>query len=194
VRGDSLRDLYAKTLALVGLGLLAGVGALVDHWPAALHVPHVASGLARPAPPRAIPAPNVVRLLPIRPKRPAVPRTVLAPPVAALPNLSAAGEPAMPPAAHTVPAFLPSLAGASVDIRDIPSVAVELAPVAAPSAPVAPTEIVAAEPSAPSATSLGVFAAVFKKTGDSIVKTGVKTGAAIGSALRGVGGALGRVF
>jgi hypothetical protein len=33
VRGDSLRDLYAKTLAVVGLGLLAGAGAIVDYWP-----------------------------------------------------------------------------------------------------------------------------------------------------------------
>jgi hypothetical protein len=33
VRGDSLRDLYAKTLAVLGLGLLAGAGAIVDYWP-----------------------------------------------------------------------------------------------------------------------------------------------------------------
>ncbi len=33
MRGDSLRDLYAKTLAVVGLGLLAGAGAIVDYWP-----------------------------------------------------------------------------------------------------------------------------------------------------------------
>lgn len=34
MRGDSVRDLYAKTLALLGLGVLAGTGALVDYWPA----------------------------------------------------------------------------------------------------------------------------------------------------------------
>jgi hypothetical protein len=39
VRGDSLRDLYAKTLALVGLGMLAGTGALVDYWPVGTRLP-----------------------------------------------------------------------------------------------------------------------------------------------------------
>ena len=33
MRGDSLRDFYAKTLAVLGLGLLAGAGAIVDYWP-----------------------------------------------------------------------------------------------------------------------------------------------------------------
>ena len=33
MRGDSLRDFYAKTLALTGSGTLAVVGALVDSWP-----------------------------------------------------------------------------------------------------------------------------------------------------------------
>ena len=35
MRGDSLRDLYAKVIAVVGLGVLAGAGALVDYWPSA---------------------------------------------------------------------------------------------------------------------------------------------------------------
>jgi len=49
VRGDSLRDLYAKTLALLGLGLLAAVGALVDYWPVGVGVPQVAAlGLPEP--------------------------------------------------------------------------------------------------------------------------------------------------
>jgi len=51
VRGDSLRDLYAKTLALIGLGLLGAVGALVDYWPAGVAVPSVSStGVSAPAP------------------------------------------------------------------------------------------------------------------------------------------------
>jgi hypothetical protein len=40
MRGDSLRDLYAKSMALMGLALLAAVGAVVDYWPARLSVPH----------------------------------------------------------------------------------------------------------------------------------------------------------
>lgn len=43
MRGDSLRDFYAKTLALIGLGLLGGIGALVDYWPASGEVPAVAA-------------------------------------------------------------------------------------------------------------------------------------------------------
>ena len=55
MRGDSLRDLYAKTLALFGLALLAGVGALVDYWPAPVALPAVASPAVRPVP-AALPA------------------------------------------------------------------------------------------------------------------------------------------
>jgi hypothetical protein len=42
VRGDSLRDFYAKSLALLGLAALAGVGALVDYWPTDIRTPLVA--------------------------------------------------------------------------------------------------------------------------------------------------------
>jgi hypothetical protein len=42
VRGDSLRDFYAKTFAVVGLGLLAGAGALIDNWPSSGSVPDAA--------------------------------------------------------------------------------------------------------------------------------------------------------
>ena len=49
MRGDSLRDLYAKTLAVLGLGLLAGAGAVVDYWPVGSPAPEIASArLARP--------------------------------------------------------------------------------------------------------------------------------------------------
>ena len=46
MRGDSIRDLYAKTLAVAGLGLLAAAGAIVDYWPAGGQLPaltHAAS-------------------------------------------------------------------------------------------------------------------------------------------------------
>ena len=50
MRGDSLRDLYAKTLAVLGLGLLAGAGAVVDYWPVGSSTPEIASArLGRPA-------------------------------------------------------------------------------------------------------------------------------------------------
>jgi hypothetical protein len=49
VRGDSLRDLYAKALALLGLGLLGAAGALVDYWPVRSGLPAVAAALVLPA-------------------------------------------------------------------------------------------------------------------------------------------------
>ena len=48
MRGDSIRDLYAKTLALLGLGVLAGTGALVDYWPSGVRLPAVESGFTQP--------------------------------------------------------------------------------------------------------------------------------------------------
>jgi hypothetical protein len=48
VRGDSRRDLYAKALAVLGLGLLAGAGALVDYWPVHIGIPAVRDVMALP--------------------------------------------------------------------------------------------------------------------------------------------------
>ena len=63
MRGDSLRDLYAKVLALCGLGLLAGAGALVDYWPVQADLPRVASRQPDPAPP---PPPGLSIQTPVR--------------------------------------------------------------------------------------------------------------------------------
>lgn len=67
MRGDSLRDFYAKTLAVVGLGLLAGAGAIVDYWPIGGPLPAVSrvAGLdvrtpvVLPGAPDSIPAPII---------------------------------------------------------------------------------------------------------------------------------------
>ena len=69
MRGDSLRDFYAKTLAVLGLGVLAGAGAIVDYWPVNEDLPDVPAvvGLRRDAPvlvqhlDRQIPLPSPVR-------------------------------------------------------------------------------------------------------------------------------------
>lgn len=55
MRGDSLRDFYAKTFVVLGLGVLAAGGALVDYWPSNGELPSV-SAVAdlRPAAPQLI--------------------------------------------------------------------------------------------------------------------------------------------
>jgi len=109
VRGDSLRDFYAKTLAVLGLGVLAATGAAVDYWPVGEEWPSVSkvAGIRPDAPPPVqqwvpslpeAPAPQV-----IRPKHPpalvtrltSIPSLV----VAAAPALALA--PAPPPAPHS---------------------------------------------------------------------------------------------
>jgi len=57
MRGDSLRDLYAKTIAVCGLGLLAGAGALVDYWPTGVVMPVVGPAFATPQLASALPVP-----------------------------------------------------------------------------------------------------------------------------------------
>ncbi len=47
MRGDSRQDLYAKSLAVFALGLLAGVGALVDYWPTNVQAPRPVGTLMR---------------------------------------------------------------------------------------------------------------------------------------------------
>ena len=58
MRGDSLRDLYAKTIAVCGLGLLAGAGALVDYWPTGVAMPSVGPAFASPQLASALPVPE----------------------------------------------------------------------------------------------------------------------------------------
>ena len=57
MRGDSLRDLYAKTIAVCGLGMLAVAGALVDYWPTGVVMPAVGPALATPQLASALPVP-----------------------------------------------------------------------------------------------------------------------------------------
>ncbi len=75
MRGDSRQDLYAKFLALVALGLLAGMGALVDYWPTDVRVPRAANTIVRlPALARALSVPRnpvTTLALAVTPARPA---------------------------------------------------------------------------------------------------------------------------
>jgi hypothetical protein len=203
VRGDSLRDLYAKTLALFGLALLAGVGALVDYWPASSALPAVASpGLtlasaalpsvaslgaaftaSAPSPaPRAGRAPIVTRRAPVR-FAAIVPLDTL--PVAADVAFAegvALGEPPLP-------AVVTPVAATSVPA---PEIALPAAPVAAlPFGPIPPdAPLVDRSPEG----FFGNATSAFKKTGESIVNTTVKTGVSIIKAFGVVGGAFKKVI
>jgi hypothetical protein len=48
MRGDSLRDFYAKSIALLGLGLLGAIGAAVDYWPTGVAIPRTTALDLRP--------------------------------------------------------------------------------------------------------------------------------------------------
>ena len=194
MRGDSLRDFYAKALAILGLGLLAGVGALVDYWPVAAGTPALVAG---PALGPALPALPKAANLPIVP-RPAVvaPRRVVAPAPVPVPEsivaLAATGD---VPVGEPVPfvARVEFLAPAVVPAVEVPAVPVEL---------LAPPPIVEFVPAltpppmrlaASAQDDSGFLMGALKKTGAGIVKTGAVTGASIADAFRGVVGAFKKV-
>ena len=88
MRGDSLRNLYAKTMALLGLGLLAGAGALVDYWPTGIELPVAGPALVQPEIARALPVPDFDAAPAFARPRPATLRVAAAKPAdAALPVL-----------------------------------------------------------------------------------------------------------
>jgi hypothetical protein len=201
VRGDSLRDLYAKTLALFGLALLAGVGALVDYWPAPAALPAVASPSLKSAP-AALPAvaslDAAMQAVATRSRAGTLQGSarVKAQPVAAvslkmemLPVADdvavsdgvALGDP--PPA----PVVAPVVAATRIPAPEI-------------SLPPAPVTLIGPGPAtgALDGTSADGFfgnaTSAFKKTGESIVNTTVKTGSSIIKAFGMVGGAFKKVI
>jgi hypothetical protein len=200
MRGDSLRDLYAKALALVGLGLLACAGAIVDYWPVPGEAPRVARA------PRVLPLqatiPALARLdvpAPSAAARVATPQAVLATArstpsqsgevflsLAASPEPLGLGEPIelAPPPAEA--AGVDDVVGARVNQTDAVAPPLQREPMPAVSAP-------AALQLATNPPGDGFITGALKKTGESIVKTGAATGASIVDAFRGVVGAFKKV-
>jgi hypothetical protein len=198
VRGDSLRDLYAKGLALLGLGFLAAVGALFDYWPVSSELPRVARALTVP------PASTAPVLM--------LASTEVAPPIsrgsrrqeprAAVPEAAPTpldqGAPSLPVSAMSLP---PSGLGWPIALA-APSDAPPPALVDTPTLP-PPTDIAWDEPPATAAidliaatgparddgSAIGYVTDAFKKTGRTLVKTGAKTGDAIRDVLVMFGGA-----
>jgi hypothetical protein len=210
MRGDSLRDLYAKLLALMGLGVLAGAGALVDYWPAGVYlVPvepvtavAVADGVSGPlavptarpvahlSPPpdvrvaRSMPDPHDVRLADVR--LVSVTRRTMAASMTA-PG-TATGLIKIRPVAWTTP-LTPSLAviaAGNLSGTDVPLSYPER---------FEQSDSRHFVPAVAGSTSLddsddGFITGAMKRTGSTIVKTGARTGASLMDAMRIVGGAM----
>lgn len=202
MRGDSIRDLYAKTLALMGLGVLAATGALVDYWPSGVALPRVESGFVPP---------DVALAL-------AVPEDALQPWVVratADTPLDRHDRPVLGIGSVSLASFIRNTsdvqwAGPYADAAEpvAPAVPASLAVVAAHDATSAPfgEELSLSEPvtwraepvfvaaTAPvalaDADDGGLISDVMRVTKSSLVLTGRKTGASIVGAFRAVGGAV----
>lgn len=199
MRGDSLRDFYAKALALVGLGALAGVGAAVDYWPTATPVPAVASAFSGTALIEDPTVPEDVRVarLEVAPTpAPEVVRTVEPAPTPARtapsPVLLASNGPVLPAGARSVirlgqPPVRPTEPLADSVVALAAATLAVGAPVAASRGAVElrPTTVLA--PAAPGENAdaegdllgLGTAASAARRAGASVVTGGGKAGASI---------------
>jgi hypothetical protein len=203
VRGDSLSDLYAKVAAVLGLGLLALSGAVVDYWPVNGPLPRIATALPVPerALGRATPAITSFSANPVHRSARARATSVVAAP------------PDVVTVAETPVTSLP-LADTVITER---SASRELTPVVATSVPAQPVPL--DFPDDLSSPSIGLHAmaaavsashsgagtvddtgddgfltSTVKKTGTSIVRTGVRTGSSIRGAVRLIGVKVRAVF
>jgi hypothetical protein len=186
--------------------VLAGAGALVDYWPTGITMPDAGSALVLPPIARAIPVnPAVLRTSPIEAGR----DTSLA-------SREMAQTAAVVPASasrHGL-ATLPIVIAADLRVGSevgITAPAVRMAALtSAPTDPIEPRTDASYEPYMLGAGNAGQYvepatlmtddepdgfiSGAFKKTGTSIVKTGVRTGASIVDAVRVVGGAVRRAL
>lgn len=211
MRGDSLRDFQAKVLAIAGLGVLAGIGALVDYWPSGSDVPAIQAGSLAPAV-RPVPVPTPASLAAARETgidtavpMPALAVTRRAQPVAQpatlepVATMAAAGAlPIGEPV--TLGAIELSLTQVVPSVPPAPATVAPAEPIALPAPPVvAPVESRTAH--TPNFTPMfvapesepGFVMGTLKKTGAGIARGGAVTGASIVDAFRGVAGAFKKV-
>ncbi len=213
MRGDSVRDFYAKTLAVVGLGLIAGAGAVVDYWPVARPLPAVDDRLALFTAPPAIPH-NLHADIPLPPRVSSLasapaPRSVVRPQHVAWPAFSSARAAAPRTAALKLPIpKIPAMRMRLTTAAAVPEVPREAAPTIEldPSTLGEPVALVAWVPPPPPTDARsagqpsqdgngqpGFFSGALKKTKDSIARTGAVAGASIADAFKGVFGAFKKV-
>jgi hypothetical protein len=202
VRGDSLRDFYAKTLAVLGLGVIAGAGAIVDYWPTGVRLPATTSpSIARLTLPQLaqnltqeVPEPTFAVARPL--ERSVDARHVRWPGFVPKPQATVASAHAAiftPPAGSTPPPPEPAPA----------PVAAKLTVPVTYSTPVSewtPDVLVAAgitseqlDAAADRPEPVGFIGGALKKTKDSLAKTGAVTSASFSNAVRGFVGAFKKV-
>jgi hypothetical protein len=206
MRGDSIRDFYAKTLALLGLGVLAGTGALVDYWPSGVAMPAVESGLSLPQTARSLPVPAVIPEFRPAVSRTAAVREVSAPEPVVVELAEAPRLPVLPIASMTEMVLLEAVNLS----RPAASMPVETFAASFDDAALG-QEIVLSQPTVVRASTTlalagsamsssegeghdGLITGAVKRTGTSILRTGRKTGASIVEAFRVVSGAFRRAL
>jgi hypothetical protein len=204
VRGDSLRDLYAKALALLGLAALAAIGAIFDYWPVSNDLPHLVDrGLPVVTPrPLPVPAMTAVATSPARVARPAAPidarRDDISVPVAAVPSPVTFALAAPAP-------FDTFNLGTSVALMPAPAKSNDTGHALAMPQPAdtdfawfetvpQQVELFPAPVSSDNGSAVSFVTDALKKTGDTIVRTGMKTGASIRDALVTFGGAFRKIL
>jgi hypothetical protein len=195
--------LYAKALALLGLGVLAGTGALVDYWPIGISYPAVSSALDLPEAARPAALPEHTATVVAAQVTPAARRHVASAPSADITfaplsisaSASLAGQPVMLRDPSEV-AFAPSAVVQEPSAQPDTSI-VQVDEVVEAEAPSEYLPLEARMPAVARADTgggPGFISGAFRKTGSSIVKTGAKTGASIFDAVRVVGGAVRRAL
>jgi hypothetical protein len=210
MRGDSLRDFYAKSLAVMGLGLLAGLGALMDYWPVDVGTPRFVTGPAlieSLAALDAVRVPSADRFATLSTS--STPRVVRASaPVlagATYRGLLNGGRPVVTFARHVA---TPAATALHVNnnatlFASTSSVSVSLGLPPDPAVTDAAFEVMSGEDTyaprvAPSLAGtddgyVSMISGAFKKTGESIVKGGAKTGASIMDGFHAITGAFKKV-
>jgi hypothetical protein len=197
VRGDSRRDLYAKTLALCGLGVLAGAGAVVDYWPVGVRFPAIAPLMDQRAP-LVQPIMQSADFQPIESSGALIAEA----PLRGRPPVSSS-EPAVVYASLPAMGAFSSAFGQAVELNRLPvpefrAVTRDMPAMhqVYPALPSPGLQLLADRTSSGPADSSddGFLTGAFKRTGTSIVKTSMKTGVSIFDAVRVVGSAVRRAM
>jgi hypothetical protein len=191
--------LYAKALALLGLGMLAGTGALVDYWPVAEPLPSTASVRVKPSTPAPVPSGVVER---------AEPESAVVTPMPAPATLPTLRKPAMSSEVTLVPEPPPTEALRVTTVAQVvlgtpygglqaPGPEPIGVPAHADDSPRAdeyPAVRTTLASSSADVSGEGLITGAFKKTGSSLVRTGARTGASIFDAVRVVSGVVRRAL